>query len=900
MAAASFNGRVSGLAVALGVGAAALAGTPTAWADGDANDNPSRTAGESTSAEPAHSAPQRARAGAGSRARQSTTQSNASIPSDSTTRATPSTTNRQLRKPQDDAVEPVTPSSEPPADRQQDQVLSAPVAPAATAPTVTQAAPVPTARPLEAARPTPAAALAVQPTTATPATAAAPVAPTHPAPTPAASVSGLGSGLLGLLDALTGGTPGTPSEAPLAWATLAATRRGTLANATSASASLFTNSISVNPEVDWQEGLLLGTLNATSSRDLPLSLEVIAKPSLGGKITWAPDTDGVRTDRFSYLPYMTTLSDPAQNETFSVMVSEITAFDAFLKKIPIIGRLWEPVLKTLHRMPIVSTLLAPLIGSSLITEFNENPSSLADGRPVGFTYLMPSWDKIKISLNYFPAINVANGTVESAPTVLNGPDLGFPGNTDVFSDWDTSLVNIVPGLIALRNDASPLEGGYSGGGGYNVITWDPRGEWASEGYMQLDNPNFEGRDVSSIISFMTSQASPAHDQLKADETGDPFIGMVGGSYGGGIQLAVAGTPDKRVDAIVPSIAWNTLNDALYPNANFKTMIGGELLLALAVTNARLNKQIYDGILSGVLLGGLSDPSRALLINSGPGVFVNNITAPALFLQGTPDILFELSAAMTNAQTIATANPTVPVKTTWFCGGHGVCLLSSDLQHQQGAVNMDNTLMWLDQYVAGNGTPADSIPTFQWFDQTGQYHSSDLSPFDPAFNKPTDLGYSGDGGSLLLVPLVGGSGPSQAAVPPEKPTVFSTAFALASGSKAWNALNLDVAPPVGSVIAGAPKLEFSYRGLGTSHAVYAQLVDNATGQVVGNIVTPVTVLLDGRDRKVSIPMADIAYTVNSPGDSLTLQITSSALPYADALTWGFINIGDVKLAIPTVA
>lgn len=333
--------------------------------------------------------------------------------------------------------------------------------------------------------------------------------------------------------------------------------------------------------------------------------------------------------------------------------------------------------------------------------------------------------------------------------------------------------------------------------------------------------------------------------------------MVGGSYGGGIQLTVAGTPDKRIDAIIPSIAWNTLNQSLYPNNTFKTVIGSELLLALIATGARINKQIYVGIATGAALGFLSKTSQALLTNAGPGILTNNIVAPTLLQQGTPDILFELNAAMANGQMITTANPDVPVKTMWFCGGHGVCLLPQTEQSGQGQVNMSDTLKWLDQYVALDGAPADSIPTFQWFDQAGNYHSSDLAPFDPAFNNPTPLSYQGKGGALALVPLLGGSGPSKAAVPPDKVTTFSAAFALASGSKARNALNVNVAPPVGTVIAGAPTLSFSYRGLGTSRAVYAQLVDNATGFVVGNIVTPVPVTLDGRSHTVTIPMADIA-------------------------------------------
>ncbi len=660
--------------------------------------------------------------------------------------------------------------------------------------------------------------------------------------------------------------------------------------------------ITVNPATSWTGGLLLGSLNATSAAGRPLTFDVLSPPSLGGKVAWQPTPAGSATqpDVFSYVPYMTTLTTSGQTEDFKVLVAEVTPFDTVVKKIPIVGLFADPVIKTLHQLPLVSVLLAPLIGAATTVTVTESPYLTAAGRPVDFTYKMPSFDGTLISLNYFPAANVAAGAVPSAPTVLNGPDLGFPGNTNVWDAWDPSLVNIVPGLSTLRTDANPFPGGYSGGGGYNVITWDPRGEWASGGVMQLDNPNFEGRDVSSIISWATSTASVAQSQIATDPGGDPYIGMVGGSYGGGIQFTVAGTPDKRIDAIVPSIAWNTLNQSLYPSQTFKTVIGSELLMALVATKARINPQIYLGIATGALVGWLSNSAQALLTNAGPGVLTNNITAATLIQQGTPDILFELNAAMTNGQIISTANPTVPLKTTWFCGGHGVCLLPQSEQSQQGQVNLNDTLKWLDQYVAQSGSPADAIPVFQWFDQAGQYHSSGTAPFDPSFNSPTPLTYQGSGKGLLLVPLLGGSGPSKAAVPPDKPTTFSTAFALASGSKARNAVNLAVAPPVGTDIAGTPTLSFTYKGFGTSRAVYAQLVDNATGNVVGNIVTPVPVTLDGREHTVNIPMAPLAYSVGSAADSLTLQIASSALPYANMTAWGFIDIGTVNLAVPTVA
>jgi ABC-2 type transport system ATP-binding protein len=115
-------------------------------------------------------------------------------------------------------------------------------------------------------------------------------------------------------------------------------------------------------------------------------------------------------------------------------------------------------------------------------------------------------------------------------------------------------------------------------------------------------------------------------------------------------------------------------------------------------------------------------------------------------------------------------------------------------------------------------------------------------------------------------------------------------------KARNALNVTVTPPAGKQVVGSPKISFSYAGVGTSDTVYAHLVDNSSGLVLSNIVTPIPVTLDGRTRTVSMSMEDIAYSVDA-GDSLTLQITGSALNYFDAWSYGGINISDITLDMP---
>ncbi len=101
----------------------------------------------------------------------------------------------------------------------------------------------------------------------------------------------------------------------------------------------------------------------------------------------------------------------------------------------------------------------------------------------------------------------------------------------------------------------------------------------------------------------------------------------------------------------------------------------------------------------------------------------------------------------------------------------------------------------------------------------------------------------------------------------------------------------------TTVVGAPELTFTYSGIGTSRHVYAQIVDKNTGLVVGNIVTPVPVTLDGRTHEAHVSMEDMAYTMDENSD-LELQIVGSATPYLNLTSYGFINVSDVSVSLPT--
>ena len=69
--------------------------------------------------------------------------------------------------------------------------------------------------------------------------------------------------------------------------------------------------------------------------------------------------------------------------------------------------------------------------------------------------------------------------------------------------------------------------------------------------------------------------------------------MVGGSYGGGIQLDAAAI-DPRIDAIVPDIAWNSLVTSLYKEQTVKQG-WANLLYVLGKGNGHLDPMIDQSL-----------------------------------------------------------------------------------------------------------------------------------------------------------------------------------------------------------------------------------------------------------------------------------------------------------------
>lgn len=663
--------------------------------------------------------------------------------------------------------------------------------------------------------------------------------------------------------------------------------------------------LSVDPTVAiTSEGIIQGALQAVSARGLPMTYTVLGtscQPAVGsgdggngcglgsngGKLTIAtvpitPTTPDPQS--YTILPYATWLDGGSKGtETFRIRVSEVTPFDSFITGIPVLGALAAPVIDALQQLPLISDLLAPVIGASVVARIDVDVAALAPGdRQFGFTYTLTSFDGTQISTNFFPSVGVGSGADPAAPTVLVGPGITQAGYTAPYDQAPP-----IPGFWPAVWIGSQREAGY------NVITWDPRGEWNSTGVLQGNNPFFEGRDVSAILDWAT-----ANTPALTDDSGIA-VGMLGYSYGGGIQLVTAGT-DPRIDAIVPEMTYNSMLQSIYPDNIYKTVYGTFLAVWLTAVNARINPQVYSQAITGDLFGFITPEAQAVFAGSGATVLLNNIKIPTLLPQGTSDMLFTLQQAIQSAQALE-ANPyDAPVKMIWFCGGHGPCTTGE--APDQTEMLIESRVAWLDQYVKREGSAADALPTFRWYDQVRQLHASNLMPYDPAFATDTTVA-SGASGKLAIVPLIGGSSRALS-VPAESIAEFVTS--LPAAGVASNAINVDLSTDVlaaGTQVVGAPQLTFNYRGLGTSNALFAQLIvtdANGNKSVIGDQVAPIPVRLDGRQHNVTVPfdIANVAYTVQ-PGDRLTLQLTSSAFVFLSISAFGAVDVSDISVTVPIV-
>lgn len=478
--------------------------------------------------------------------------------------------------------------------------------------------------------------------------------------------------------------------------------------------------------------------------------------------------------------------------------------------------------------------------------------------PSDFT--LTSHDGTEIRMHWFPADGVSAD--KPGPTVLMGPGWSLPGSVE---GSETIMFGALD--ISTMNER-----------GYNVLTWDPRGFGKSGGVASVNDPELEGRDAQLLLDWVAEQP-----EALTDDEGDPRVGMVGFSYGGGIQLTLSGL-DCRVDAIVPGIAWNSLTTALFRAETVKTGWAG--ILVQAAATGKVDPHIPSAFESGTATGTLSDEDREWFIARGPGELVDQIRIPTLLIQGTVDTLFTPDEAITNYG-VLTGND-VPVKMLWFCGGHGVCLTDEgDTDRVSEA-----SFAWLDRWVKGD-TKVDTGPVVDVIDQTGATWTGDTWPPKPG--RPLEAAGSG---TLSMVAEGGASGITLDA---GEGGILGGLVAASTPARATNAVNVAGSAEEDVLIIGAPELTITYKGSvepgPQPMRVFAQLVDDQNDVVVGNQITPVPVELDGAEHTVTVPLESIIQFLKA-GETITLQVVATTGAYAQPRLGGQIEFSSVSLSLPT--
>ncbi|MFJ8667195.1 CocE/NonD family hydrolase [Streptomyces sp. NPDC093600] len=283
--------------------------------------------------------------------------------------------------------------------------------------------------------------------------------------------------------------------------------------------------------------------------------------------------------------------------------------------------------------------------------------------------------------------------------------------------------------------------------GFVGLVYSGLGFGASGCLISLDDPRIDGQAASRLVDFLGG-ARAADDGTRADfvlrdGASDPRVGMIGGSYGGAIQLATASV-DPRLDALVPLITWNDLAYSLAPNsadratpgvfkwqwANGFYLIGeGQPLLAPSLDPSRFNSLrclhfVTDACDTMRLLnsGRYPDAETRKMLDFARSVspmsYLDRVKAPTLIVQGQSDSLFTLNEAQDTYEHLEARG--VDTKMIWQSWGHSGGITdpaAGELDLGQGNLETSyvgrRVLAWFDRYLLGD-RKADTGPEFAYY------------------------------------------------------------------------------------------------------------------------------------------------------------------------------------------
>ncbi|KUF14471.1 CocE/NonD family hydrolase [Streptomyces silvensis] len=321
------------------------------------------------------------------------------------------------------------------------------------------------------------------------------------------------------------------------------------------------------------------------------------------------------------------------------------------------------------------------------------------------------------------------------------------------------------------------------GRGYVGLVYSGLGFGASGCLISLDDPRIDGEAASGLLDFLAGRRAAddgtVADFVTQDGRGDPRVGMLGGSYGGAVQLATAAV-DHRVDALVPLITWHNLAYSLAPNgvagpaaadravpgaAKWQWMNGfylrgeGQPLAVPSLDPTRFNsldcihfvtqacatfRTLNSGRYPAAETRRVLDYARSV----SPVSYLSKVEAPTLLVQGQADTLFNLNEATATYRTLTGQG--TPAKMIWQAWGHSGGMVTppaGELDLGDGTFDTSyvgrRILAWFQRYLH-HDRHADTGPDFayhrDWIDDPARAYAA-----APAVPTPSRTLYlSGDG------------------------------------------------------------------------------------------------------------------------------------------------------------
>lgn len=375
-------------------------------------------------------------------------------------------------------------------------------------------------------------------------------------------------------------------------------------------------------------------------------------------------------------------------------------------------------------------------------------------------------------------------THDAVIAVKDGPDGQHSANIDTRLYLPDNATPATPQPAVLMTNGFGLSktaaeitamGDFLARHGYIVLTFSAQGFGASSGCIRLDSVDYDVKDASQLIDKVLADPAYKADgiavaSLVARDALGPKVGMIGGSYGGGLTVNAAAT-DARVRTVIPGRTWNSLQYALYPNnlvtAGDATGFNHQLLssgvfklewtsLFFASGNAQPaqgnggcpQEKATSGDLTTVAgvactgyalelcetyakiatTGDADDASVSLLKQSSAATHIAKVKVPVMLVQGQSDTLFNLNDAAATYLSLRQAD--VPVALIWNSGGHGG-YDSADGEcevYGGGTTGLDGCylslrqLAWFDRWLRGD-TTVDTGPGFAYYRDWVAYDNS---------------------------------------------------------------------------------------------------------------------------------------------------------------------------------